>query len=62
MSTWITDRRKTKNTSNEDKELWRMKRYLPCPFPKYMALKLYSLMTTKPEEVEERKKLEAERK
>ena len=26
MSTWITDRRKTKNTSNGDKESWRMKR------------------------------------
>ena len=33
----ITDRRRTKNTSNGDKESWRMKRYLPCPFPKYMA-------------------------
>ena len=37
MSTWITDRRKIKNTSNGEKESWRMKRYLPCPFPKYMA-------------------------
>lgn len=36
-STWITDRRKTKNTSNGDKESWRMKRYLPCLFPKCMA-------------------------
>lgn len=30
--------KKNKNTSNGDKESWRMKRYLPCPFPKYMAL------------------------
>ena len=37
MSTWITDRRKIKNTSNGEKESWRMKRYLLCPFPKYMA-------------------------
>ena len=29
--------KKNKNTSNGDKESWRMKRYLLCPFPKYMA-------------------------
>ena len=37
MSTWITDRRKIKSKNNGEKESWRMKRYLPCPFPKYMA-------------------------
>ena len=34
---YMDNRPKKKNTSNGDKELWRMKRYLPCPFPKYMA-------------------------
>ena len=28
---------KQKNARNGDKESWRIKRYLPCPFPKYMA-------------------------
>ena len=37
MSTWITDRRKIKSKNNGEKESWRMKKYLSCPFPKYMA-------------------------
>ena len=37
MSTWITDRSKIKSKNNGEKESWRMKKYLSCPFPKYMA-------------------------